>query len=300
MASQISRSVIKKVLAIETPEGAGARVRRSIGTPALRNYTPFLMLDHFTIPRGAGFPDHPHRGQATFTYVIKGNTKHEDSKGHKGTLTEGGIQLMTAGKGVIHAEMPFWPTPDAPDPVGMQLWIDIPKDKKMMEPDYQEYSADQLPVARPFPSTTIKVLSGKSYGEESPVVPQGGCWYLHIQVDKANPEEAIFQEIPVGWTTFIYTMAGSIKVGDDPTVYPEFHTLVLTGDKEQNGIKISAVSDNTDYIVVAGMPLEQDVVQYGPFVMTSRAEIQQALMDYNYGRNGFEEAHSWTSEIGNV
>ncbi|KAH8834687.1 pirin domain-containing protein [Flagelloscypha sp. PMI_526] len=293
----VSRQVLKKVYAVETAEGAGATVRRSIGSQALRNYTPFLMLDHFKVPRGAGFPDHPHRGQATLTYVLNGTMKHEDSKGHKGTLEAGGIQLMTAGKGVIHAEMPTWPRPDSPDPIGMQLWIDIPEQFKMMEPNYQEYSGDNLPVAHPSNGTTIKVISGRSYGAVSPVKPQGGCWFLHVTVDKAG-SEPIFQEIPSGWTAFIYILQGSVLVGSETVPYPEFHTLVLSSEDDETGIKISAAEHQTDFIIVAGEPLDQGVVQYGPFVLTSEDEVMQAINDYNHGTNGFEEAHVWKSEIG--
>ncbi|KAJ8487224.1 hypothetical protein ONZ45_g14417 [Pleurotus djamor] len=300
IASSVSRRVIKKVLAVETPEGDGALVRRSIGTPNLRNLSPFLMLDHFHVKPGAGFPDHPHRGQATVTYMLEGSSRHEDSAGHKGTIEPGGVQWMCAGRGIIHAEMPVHEA-GSPDPRGMQLWVDLPKQYKMVEPSYQELGPEQIPTAYPEGpegGVKIKVISGKSYGIESPVRPLGGCWYFHVIFDKKGP--SIFQEIPAGWTAFIYGFKGSVLVGEETIPQDAFHTLVLSSDGEQNGVKLSAAEDGTEFVLVAGEPLDQPVFQYGPFVMTNREEIQKTLLDYQMGLNGFEKAHTWKSEIGNV
>ncbi|KAH9951063.1 RmlC-like cupin domain-containing protein [Amylocystis lapponica] len=297
--ARVSRQVVKKVLAVETAEGDGAVVRRSIGTMQLRNLTPFLMLDHFTISKGAGFPDHPHRGQATVTYMLQGTSRHEDSAGHKGTIDTGGVQWMCAGRGIIHAEMPVQGT-DIPEPVGLQLWIDLPKQFKMSEPSYQELNATQIPIAYPEGPDgpiKIKVISGKSHGVESPVRPLGGCWYFHATFDKKG---SIWQDIPEGWTTFLYTLKGSVTVGDDPAVHAAYYTLVLSSDGEQSGIKLTALEDGTSVVIIAGEPLDQTVFQYGPFVMTNREEIQATLMDYQLGRNGFEKAHKWKSVIGGL
>ncbi|KAI0646949.1 RmlC-like cupin domain-containing protein [Trametes meyenii] len=294
-----SRKVVKKVLAVETDEGAGAKVRRSIGSPNLRNLTPFLMLDHFHTPSGAGFPDHPHRGQATVTYMLEGSSLHEDSAGHKGKIEAGGVQWMCAGRGIIHAEMPV-SGPGIPEPRGLQLWVDLPKQFKMVEPSYQELGPEQIPTAYPQGEdgpVKVKVISGKSHGVESPVRPLGGCWYFHVIFDKPG---TIFQDIPAGWTTFLYTLKGSLRVGDDSTPHGAFHTLVLSSASGESGVELTATEDNTEFIVVAGEPLDQTVVQYGPFVMTSREEIQKTLIDYQYSRNGFEKARSWKSEIGNL
>jgi len=295
----ITRSVAKSVLAIETEEGVGAVVRRSIGSMSLRNLTPFLILDHFNVSKGAGFPDHPHRGQTTVTYMIEGSSRHEDSAGHKGLIETGGVQWMTAGRGVIHAEMPVHGK-GHPNPVGLQLWVDLPKEHKMVEPSYQELKADQIPISYPQGEdgpVRIKIISGKSFGLESPVRPLGGCWYFHIIFDKVS---SIFQGLPAKWTSFIYILKGSIKVGKDPKVYPSFHTLVLSTEEQQNGVDIEAVEDGTELCLISGQPLDQEVVQYGPFVMTSRTEIQKTLLDYQTGKNGFEKAHVWKSEIGGL
>ncbi|CAL1704871.1 unnamed protein product [Somion occarium] len=295
----VSRKVLQSVLAVEQSEGAGARVRRSIGGMKLRNLTPFLLLDHFHVSEGAGFPDHPHRGQATVTYMLEGSSRHEDSAGHKGTIEAGGVQWMTAGKGIIHAEMPVH-APGVPEPRGLQLWVDLPKEHKLTDPSYQELGPDGIPTAYPEGTdgpSRIKVISGKTYGVESPVRPLGGCWYFHVIVDKKG--HSIFQEIPVGWTTFIYMLKGVVRIGDDPSKHEAFHTLVLSADKDENGVKVTSEEDNTEFILAAGEPLDQPVVQHGPFVMTSREEIQKTMLDYQTGRNGFEKAHTWKSEIGN-
>ncbi|KAF9227972.1 hypothetical protein BS17DRAFT_793565 [Gyrodon lividus] len=295
----ISRRVLKNVLAVETEEGVGARVRRSIGSINLRNLTPFLLLDHFHVSKGAGFPDHPHRGQATVTYMLQGSSRHEDSAGHAGTIETGGVQWMCAGKGIIHAEMPVH-APGVPEPRGLQLWVDLPKEFKMVEPSYQELGPESIPVAYPNGpegSISVKVISGKSHGVESPVRPLGGCWYFHVTMEKAG--DTIFQDIPTGWTSFVYIWKGAVSVGDNGPVNDSFHTLILSNENGETGAQLTATKDDTQFILVAGEPLDQTVFQYGPFVMTTREEIQKTLIDYQTGRDGFEKAHTWKSEIGN-
>ncbi|CAE6449955.1 unnamed protein product [Rhizoctonia solani] len=321
MASQsVSRTVTKKVYAAETPEGAGAVVRRSIGSMTLRNLSP---LDHFHLTPGSGFPDHPHRGQATVTYMIEGSSQHEDSAGHKGRLGPGDVQWMIAGRGIVHAEMPLF-LPDEPNPMGMQLWIDLPKEHKMTAPTYQELSRNEIPTA--FPEgpdgpvqvkvisgksfgvespvkhlegpdgpVQVKVISGKSFGVESPVKHLGGCWYMDFQF-KAS-ETTVFQDLPAGWTAFLYILKGSLKVNGSES-YEQFHTLVLSSEKSEDGVAITSTSPDARAVLIAGEPLDQPVFQYGPFVMTTREEVQQTLMDYSTGKNGFENAHIWKSKIG--
>jgi len=143
----------------------------------------------------------------------------------------------------------------------------------------------------------IKVLSGKSFGIESPVRPLGGCWYFHLIWNKKS---TVFQDLPGRWTSFIYILNGSIKVGGEDQVHKQYHTVVLSSDANQNGVRIEALEDNTDVCLISGEPLDQPVVQYGPFVMTSRADIQKTLVDYQMGKNGFEKAHIWKSEIGGL
>ncbi|KAF9451077.1 hypothetical protein P691DRAFT_664057 [Macrolepiota fuliginosa MF-IS2] len=296
--TSVSRSIVKKVLAVETPEGAGALVRRSIGSMTLKNLTPFLMLDHFHVAEGAGFPDHPHRGQATVTYMLEGTSQHEDSAGHKGTIETGGMQWMCAGRGIIHAEMPVHAKGN-PDPRGLQLWIDLPKEVWIPEPSYQELGPGQIPTAYPEGPdgpVKIRVMSGKSYGVESPVRPLGGCWYFHVTF---TGKATIFQDIPAGWTAFIYIWKGSIAVGEETMPNPTFHTLVLSAEEGQTGVKLTAGEEGAEFVLAAAEPLDQTVFQYGPFVMTTREEIQKTLLDYQMGINGFEKARTWKSIIGN-
>lgn len=165
----------------------------------------------------------------------------------------------------------------------------------------ERISCDSIPSA--FPNgpdggIQIKVISGKSHGVESPVRPLGGCWYFHYIFKKKG---IVFQDIPAGWTSFLYTLNGAVKVGaPDSPPHESFHTLVLSAAKNETGVSLTAVEENTEFILVAGEPLDQTVFQYGPFVMTTREDVQKTLMDYQMGRNGFEKAHSWKSEIGGL
>lgn len=294
--SSITRSVTKKVLAIKTPEGVGAMVRRSIGSAGLRNLTPFLMLDHFHVRQG-GFPDHPHRGQSTVTYMLSGSSAHEDSVGHKGMIEAGGVQWMVAGRGIMHSEMPVHDE-GQPDPRGLQLWVNLPKKFKMVEPSYQELGPSQIPTAYPQGPegpVKVKVISGASHGVESPVRPLGGCWYFHYIFSK--DQVSVFQDLPSGWTAFIYILKGTLIVGSESIPHEEFHTLVLSAGGNETGVLLKSASDDTEFMLAAAEPIDEPIVQYGPFVMNTQEEIQQTLRDYREGRNGFESAHTWKSTI---
>lgn len=262
----------------------------------IRNLSPFLMLDHFHVTQGAGFPDHPHRGQATITYMLEGSSRHEDSAGHKGLIEKGGVQWMIAGRGIMHAEMPVHEN-GAPDPRGLQLWVDLPKQYKMVEPSYQELGPNEIPTADPNGdgSVTVKVISGKTGLVESPVRPLGGCWLFHVIFNK-NGTSRYFQEIPVGWAAFVYVISGSIEIGKGSLMNEEFHALILTSHESENGVMMTGF-DGTEVILAAGERLDQEIFQYGPFVMTSRDEIMQTLQDYQEATNGFESARKWSSEI---
>ncbi|KAJ7505827.1 RmlC-like cupin domain-containing protein [Mycena galericulata] len=294
--ASITRSVTKKVLAIETPEGAGALVRRSIGSAGLRNLTPFLLLDHFHVRKG-GFPDHPHRGQSTVTYMLSGSSNHEDSVGHKGVIEAGGVQWMVAGRGIMHSEMPVHDE-GQPDPRGLQLWVNLPKRFKMVEPSYQELGSSQIPTAYPQGAdgpVKVKVISGASHGVESPVRPLGGCWYFHYTFSK--DQVSVFQDIPSGWTSFIYILKGTLIVGSESIPHEEYHTLVLSANTNETGVLLKSGSSDTEFMLAAAEPIDEPIVQYGPFVMNTQEEIQQTLRDFREGRNGFESAHTWQSSI---
>ncbi|KAJ5875507.1 uncharacterized protein N7473_012854 [Penicillium subrubescens] len=294
-----ARAIRQVFLAIEQAEGAGARVRRSIGTAKLRNFSPFLMLDHFTIGKGAGFPDHPHRGQETITYLLSGGVDHEDFAGNKGTIGPGDLQFMTAGRGIMHAEMPH-ENPDGSPNVGMQLWVDLPKELKMCEPRYRDLRASEIPLVKTDEDRVeIKVISGQSHGVDSvKELAYTPVWLLDVTI---RPGGRLSQALPQGWNAFAYTLAGKTIFGsnDSTQTVKEFHNVVF----EQEGDLVEAsVPDNADsdarFIIVAGQPLDQKVVQYGPFVLNSQEEVYQAMLDYQTASNGFEKSRNWQSEIG--
>lgn len=294
-----ARAIRQVFLAIEQAEGAGARVRRSIGTPKLRNFSPFLMLDHFTIGKGAGFPDHPHRGQETITYLLSGGVDHEDFAGNKGTIGPGDLQFMTAGRGIMHAEMPHENADGSPN-VGMQLWVDLPKELKMCEPRYRDLRSSEIPVATLDEGrVTVKVISGQSHGIDSVRdLAYTPVWLLDVSI---APGGRISQPLPKGWNTFAYTLEGDAVFGsNDSTQHvKQFHNVVF----EQDGDFIEAsVPDNAEagarFIIVSGQPLDQKVVQYGPFVLNSQEEVYQAMVDFQSAQNGFEKSRNWQSEIG--
>ncbi|ORX34682.1 RmlC-like cupin domain-containing protein [Kockovaella imperatae] len=294
-----SRSVLKNVYADEVSEGIGARVRRSIGSRSLRNLSPFLMLDHFMIPKGAGFGDHPHRGQTTVTYILEGASEHEDSMGNRGTLRPGDVQWMTAGRGVVHAEMPLF-DPDSAKAVptrGFQLWIDRPQAQKFIEPSYQEKKAADIPTVKR-DGYEISIISGESHDVKGFVRPVGGCWYFDVKLSK--PGVKIHQPLPKGWTAF----SGQLQIGDEPFPYDPYNLLVLSPD--ESGVTLTrpekysngaAVDEETKFILVAGEPLNQRIVQYGPFVVNTAQQVQDAFEDFQEGKNGFESAKGWSSEI---
>lgn len=267
---------------------------------SLHRLDPFLVLDHFYLPPGSGFPDHPHRGQATVTYMFEGSVQHEDSAGHQGTIGPGDLQWMIAGKGIVHAEMPVH-GPGLPNPTGLQLWIDLPKADKMTAPSYQELVSSQVPTAYPLGPdgpAEVKVISGKSFGVESPVRHVGGCWYLDIKL-KANGEgkAEFFQDIPLGWTAFLYTIEGLLGVNNQSI--EKYYTVVLSAEENEAGILLSLDGDqDARAVLIAGAPLNQPVFQYGPFVMNSKEEIMATLRDYDGQRNGFEKSKTWKSSIG--
>ncbi|KAK5211818.1 RNA pol II transcription cofactor [Exophiala xenobiotica] len=293
------RAIQFSFLAREQSEGAGAVVRRSVGTPKLRNFTPFLMLDHFRIPPGAGFPDHPHRGQETITYLLKGGVDHEDFAGNRGTIGPGDLQFMTAGRGIMHAEMPVQ-TEDIN--VGMQLWVDLPEKLKSCEPRYRDLRASEIPLAKTDDGKVeVKVISGRSQGVESlKDLAYTPVWLLDITI---KPGGKITQELPQGWNAFAYTLEGAVTFGNGSkeageTVTP-YHNVVF----EQGGDVVTAhveegATEAARFILVAGQPLDQPVVQYGPFVTTSKEAVYQAMMDFQTSSNGFERAMNWESEIG--
>ncbi|KAF4768964.1 hypothetical protein HAV15_008349 [Penicillium sp. str.  len=295
----VPRAIRQAFLAVEQAEGAGARVRRSIGTAKLRNFSPFLMLDHFTIGKGAGFPDHPHRGQETITYLLSGGVDHEDFAGNKGTIGPGDLQFMTAGRGIMHAEMPHENEDGSPN-VGMQLWVDLPQKLKFCEPRYRDLRAEEIPLATVDEGRVkIKVISGQSHGVDSVRdLAYTPVWILDITI---KPGGRIPQPLPQGWNSFAYTLAGETIFGsnDSTRLVKEFTNVEFEqkGDFVELSVPDNAEKDSRIFLV-AGQPLDQKVVQYGPFVLNTQEEVYQAMLDYQTASNGFERTRNWQSEIG--
>jgi redox-sensitive bicupin YhaK (pirin superfamily) len=257
------------------------------------------MLDHFSIPPGAGFPDHPHRGQETITYLLSGAVEHEDFSGARGVINSGDLQFMTAGRGIVHAEMPRQ-NEDGSANVGMQLWVDLPAKLKSCEPRYRDLRASEIPeVTLDDGKVKIKVISGQSHGVDSvKELAYTPVWLLDITI---KPGGKVQQPLPIGWNAFAYSLQGAVQfgVGKDATTIQQYHNTVF----EQKGDSVVAevaedATEDARFILVAGLPLDQKIVQYGPFVVNSQEEVYQALMDYQTFTNGFERAKGFESEIG--
>ncbi len=272
-----TRTIRQRVPAHEVTEGAGVTVHRSIGTPALRNLDPFLMLDHFGSDNPdeyiAGFPDHPHRGFITFTYMLDGRMEHRDSMGNRGELDPGGVQWMKAASGVIHSEMPR-----QTDGLmrGFQLWINLPASEKMSDPAYQEFSAAAIPEVTQ-DGARVRVLAGVFNGTRGVIEdPSTDVLYL----DVALPVHAAFSlPLDAARHAFIYVFEGSARLAGDELAK---HTLAVLGSGDT--VEITAGAEGARFILVAGRPIGEPVVQYGPFVMNTREEIEQAMADYRDGK----------------
>ena len=274
--SKSTRPITSVIEGIQTSDGAGVKLKRIIGSPELDTLDPFLLLDEFKNddPKayGSGFPSHPHRGFETVTYMLHGNFRHKDSVGNEGLLTDGSVQWMTAGRGVIHSEMPeqteglVW---------GFQLWINLPKKLKMVEPAYQDIPSDATPeIVRD--GTTIRVIAGKLEKEEGPAHTKIGTLYLDIHL---QGESDFVASIPEGWNGFLYVYEGSVKSGDGIAVGTG-HLAVLGTEGE---VRLTGGSGGSRTLLCAGEPINEPIARGGPFVMNTRGEVLQAFEDYQNG-----------------
>jgi hypothetical protein len=270
-------------------EGHGAVVGRLIGTSEVRRFDPFLMLDHFSGRLPGGFPDHPHRGFETVSYLLQGTFLHEDSKGRKGELKPGDVQWMTAGKGIIHAEMPGSETEDS---IGLQLWINLPRDKKLIDPFYQEIAAKEIPVVNNKAGVTAKVISGLEFGVEGAVKP---TWPVHYVDFQLSPNTSFDKVIPANWNSFIYVLSGEAEVNG--TKIKTSDAVFFEKDASPTLARFTTGSSAVQFVWIGGQPIGEPIAQYGPFVMNTEEEIQQAFSDYQNARNGFEESKTWRSGI---
>lgn len=271
--------------AIAVPEGAGVTVYRTIGAPALRNYDPFLLLDHISSDNPddyvAGFPSHPHRGFSTFTYMIDGYMAHEDSMGNRGNMGPGSAQWMKAGSGIVHSEMPKqenWLMR------GFQLWINLPAAHKMDHPEYQEFSADAFPVVDAA-DYSMKVLIGNVGDAKAPIVDDlTEVIYLDVTV---KPGKRFHHTFPAASRGFIYVFEG---MGQRNAETIPVHSLVIF-EAGNRVVDFTAGPEGARMVVASGKPLDEPIVRHGPFVMNTREQIDQAVRDYQ--ANDFVRNRAW-------
>ena len=280
------RALIQKIPAQQTSDGAGVRLHRSLGAHQMR-VDPFLMLDEFSTENPddyiAGFPPHPHRGFETVTYMLEGHMLHEDHLGNKGHLRSGDVQWMTAGRGIIHSEMP---QQERGAMRGFQLWINLPAAEKMKPASYRDIPSAEIPVVTLANGMRVKVIAGQFVAPttESTAGPTTGP--IHgistqpLFLDVTLPASGVFtQMLPEGHACFVYVFEGAI---DLPGGTLAMKTGGVLGPGE--ALEVRAQAAGARFLVLAARPLNEPVVQYGPFVMNTRQEIEQAIADYQSGR----------------
>ena len=282
---QKHRSVLSVIEPQIVVEGADVKLRRSFGPRASNLYDPFLLFDHFAFNDPIegpiqGFPTHPHRGIETVTYMIAGNVRHRDSLGNTGIIGPGDVQWMTAGRGILHEEMPR----RGPDGAiyGFQLWVNLPAALKMNRPRYQEVQAGQIPTFER-DGVNVRVVAGEAGSVLGPVKEiAANPLYLDVQL---APGAEYFQPIPAGYTGLIYLFRGDARFDGDEVSALRMITLT---DGEQ--LTVLAGGEGARFMLMAGAPIKEPIVPYGPFVMNTREEIQQALLDLRNGTFVGEES----------
>ena len=275
------RAVIRRVRGVPASDGAGVKLTRVIGTPTLDHVDPFLLLDEFRSDQPgdylAGFPDHPHRGFETVTYMLAGRMRHRDNHGNEGLLRAGGAQWMTAGRGLVHSEMPeqqdglLW---------GFQLWINLPARDKLCAPRYQDIEPEAIPEVALAPGARVRVVAGELAGARGPV--QGiatGPVYLDVALEAGA---AVQLPLPPQHQAFVFPYEGALDVGEGAQAAVGARELALLGEGPQ--VRLAAGAGGARCLVVAAAPLNEPVARYGPFVMNTRDEIVQAVHDYQAGR----------------
>jgi redox-sensitive bicupin YhaK (pirin superfamily) len=273
------RTITRRVRGIDTNDGAGVKLKRIIGQPNLDMLDPFLLLDEFRSDQAgdyiAGFPEHPHRGFETVTYMLAGHMRHGDNHGNQGDLAPGSVQWMTAGRGILHSEMPqqenglMW---------GFQLWVNLPAADKMTAPRYQDISPERIPHVQPAPGVDARVIAGALCGAAGPVQ---GIATSPLYLDITLAAGARFElDLPLQHHAFAYVFEGeSALVGGDPLARGELAVL-----SEGDELTLAAGITATRLLVVAGRPLNESVARYGPFVMNTPEQINEAIADFRAGR----------------
>jgi quercetin 2,3-dioxygenase len=289
------RSVAGIVNSIETLEGGGFLVRRPFPKASFSDFDPFLLLDEMgpmdVAPGEAkGAPDHPHRGFETVTYMLSGDMEHKDSSGRAGRLRPGDVQWMTAGAGVVHAEMPsaeFMLTGGRMH--GFQLWVNLPQRDKMIRPRYQEIPGSQIPKATSADGlVSVSVIAGEAMGEKAIIETRTPIIYLHYRI---KPGGVVNQQVPHDYNAFAYIVDGAGLFGVEGEGGADGQMIMFAPDGDEVRIENpSDASATLEVLVIAGVPLNEPIARYGPFVMNTEAEIRQAFEDYRRGRMGAIES----------
>ena len=272
------RPVARRLRGQPTSDGAGVSLTRVIGTQQLSDLDPFLMLDEFGSDKPgdyiAGFPSHPHRGFETVTYMLDGRMRHKDNRGNEGLMTPGSVQWMTAGRGIVHSEMP---EQEQGLMRGFQLWVNLPARDKMGPPKYQEFAPEHVPEVNTCEGVLVKVIAGR-VGEVVGPVQQPATQPLYLDVQLAAGKR-FEQPVESGHNAFAYVYEGEVEVAGQVAGKGE---LLVLGDGES--VAFTGKAGSSRLILVAGKPIGEPVARYGPFVMNTQAEIMQAVQDFQAGR----------------
>jgi len=275
----MQRELSQIIKGLPVSDGDGVQLTRIIGGAELNMLDPFLLLDAFGSDKPqdyiGGFPAHPHRGFETVTYMLDGKMRHEDSAGNAGVIEAGGVQWMTAGKGIIHSEMPEQSKGLLS---GFQLWLNLPAQYKMTPPKYQERTSSEIQIESFGKSSSIKVIAGKTLQGTEGVIESDFVAPVYWDIEQSENDH-FSQALPHNHNAFIYVIEGQLKIGNKASLLSEKHLGVLTvGDS----IQIEATK-NSRYLLIAGKPINEKVERAGPFVMNTKQQLQQAFLDYQNG-----------------
>ena len=279
----MNRHITQFIKGMPATDGAGVELVRVIGQPALMQLDPFLLLDAFRSDNPndyiAGFPPHPHRGFETVTYLLNGRMRHKDNAGHEGVIEPGGIQWMTAARGIVHSEMP-----EQEDGLleGFQLWVNLPAEHKMDAPGYQEHAVDKIPLEQR-EGAQVRVITGTTcQGTSGPVVqPLTDPLYLDVSLT-ANAD--FCETLPSDHNAFLYGIEGATVLSDSQGKQHSVSKDQLVVLSKGNSINVSSGSEGSRFLLIAGRPLNEPIARGGPFVMNTRQEIEQAFHDYQSGK----------------
>ena len=283
LTSQLTqpRAVERLVAGQATSDGAGVKLTRVLTNTLQRRLDPFLMLDAFGSDQAddyiAGFPDHPHRGFETISYMLEGQMRHRDSAGNEGLIEGGGVQWMTAGRGVIHSELP---EQQEGRMEGFQLWLNLPAKDKLRDPWYRDIPSAEIPEFE-LDGVKVRVIAGESHGVKG-AVQREHTEPMYLDLHMA-PGASFEQLLPETHNAFVYVYRGALRFETGCTVPPQ-RMAILANTPGSDGVRLSAGDEQTRAILIAGKPLDEPIAQYGPFVMNTQAELMQAVRDFQTGK----------------